>query len=100
MLFASAPDLLIGLFQCTSKQSNNPLEDFSFLHQFLFHFVMHQVNPSSPLPKQKEEKPSATSFKCVPLTECDEAQLSKLKAFPCDTGNFSFMALSPQCYNT
>lgn len=73
MLFASAPDLLIGLFQCTSKQSNNPLEDFNFLYQFLFHFIMDQVNPSSPLPKQKEEKPSATFFKYLQLTDDDEA---------------------------
>jgi len=100
MLFASAPDLLIGLFQCTSKQSSNPLEDFNFLHQFLFYFIMHQVDPSSPLPKQKREKPSATLFKCLQLTEDDEAQLSKLKAFSCHAGSFSSMALVPRRYNT
>lgn len=73
MLFASAPDLLIGLFQCTSKQSNNSLEDFNFLYQFLFHFIMDQINPSSPLPKQKEDKASATLFKCLQLTDEEEA---------------------------
>lgn len=88
MIFVSAPDLLIGLFQCPPKQSNNLLEDFHFLHQLLFHFIMHQVNAKSPLPKEREERPWVTLLRCLQLTADSGVQLPTLNAFACHKESF------------